>query len=97
MLAARLNPYNLIVPVRLARRIGVSDYMIMGFGLSRVVKAKYEKGVLKLLEHVELREGEEVKVRIERSLREKLRGLIGVLGESNDEELERYLEEAWQS
>ncbi|AEM39690.1 protein of unknown function DUF104 [Pyrolobus fumarii 1A] len=64
--------------------------------MSRVVKAKYEKGVLKLLEHVELREGEEVKVRIERSLREKLRDLIGVLGESNDEELERYLEEAWQ-
>ena len=64
--------------------------------MSRVVKAKYEKDVLKLLEHVELREGEEVKVRIERSLREKLRDLIGVLGESNDEELERYLEEAWQ-
>ena len=64
--------------------------------MSRVVKARYEKGVLKLLEYIELEEGEEVKVRIERSLREKLGDLIGVLGESNDEELERYLEEAWQ-
>ena len=34
--------------------------------MSRVVKAKYEKGVLKLLEPVQLREGEEVLVRIEK-------------------------------
>jgi len=34
--------------------------------LSRVVKAKYEKGILRLLEPVQLREGEEVLVKIER-------------------------------
>ena len=35
------------------------------FGVSRVVRARYEKGVLRLLEPVQLREGEEVLVRIE--------------------------------
>jgi predicted DNA-binding antitoxin AbrB/MazE fold protein len=64
--------------------------------VSKVIRVKYEKGVLKPLEPLDLREGEEVKVRIERSVREKLKGLIGILGESNEEELERYLEEAWQ-
>jgi len=64
--------------------------------LSRVIRARYEDGVLKPLEPVELREGEGVRVRFERELRERLRDLIGVLGESGEEELERYLEEAWQ-
>ena len=64
--------------------------------LSKVIKARYEKGVLKPLEPLQLREGEEVRVRIEKSIREKLKGLIGVLGESSEEELRKYLEEAWQ-
>ncbi len=63
----------------------------------KAIRARYEKGVLKLLEPVELREGEEVQVRIERSLRERLKDLIGILGSSNEEELERYLEEVWLS
>jgi len=64
--------------------------------LSRVIRVRYEKGVLKPLEPLDLREGEEVRVRIEKSIREKLKGLIGVLGESSEEELKKYLEEAWQ-
>jgi len=64
--------------------------------LSRVVKARYEKGVLKPLEKLELKEGEEVRIRIEKSLKERLKDLIGVLGESGEEDLKRYLEEAWQ-
>ena len=52
---------------------------------------------MKPLEPVELREGEETRVRIEESIREKLKDLVGILGESNEEELERYLEGAWQS
>ncbi len=64
--------------------------------MSKVVRVKYENGVLKPLEPLDLREGEEVKVRIERSAREKLKGLIGILGESSEEEFERYLEEAWR-
>ena len=62
--------------------------------LSRVVRVRYEKGVLKPLEPLELREGEEVQVRIEKSLREKLKDLIGVLGDSSEDELEKYLEKA---
>ncbi len=61
--------------------------------MARIICAKYENGVLKPLEKLDLEEGEEVIVRIEKSVREKLRDLIGVLGESNDEELKRYLEE----
>lgn len=64
--------------------------------MSRVVKARYEKGVLKPLEKLELKEGEEVRIRIEKSLKERLKDLIGVLGESGEEDLKRYLEEAWQ-
>ena len=52
---------------------------------------------MKPLEPVELREEEKVRVRIEESIREKLKDLVGILGESSEEELERYLEEAWQS
>ena len=63
--------------------------------MSKAIRARYENGVLKPLEPLELREGEEVTVRIEKGLREKLKDLIGALGKSNDKELERYLEEVW--
>jgi len=65
--------------------------------MSKVVRAKYENSILRPLESLELEEGEVVRVRIERSLREKLKDIIGILGRSDDEELERYLEEAWTS
>ena len=58
--------------------------------MSKVIKARYEKGVLKPLEPLKLKEGEEVMVRIERSLRERLRDPIGVLGESSDEDFREY-------
>jgi len=64
--------------------------------VSKVIRVRYEKGLLKPLEPLDLQEGEEVEVRIERSVREKLKGLVGILGESSEEELEKYLEEAWQ-
>ncbi len=64
--------------------------------MSKVIRVRYEKGVLKPLEPVDLREGEEVRIKIERSVRERLRDLVGILGESSEEELERYLAEAWQ-
>ncbi len=51
---------------------------------------------MKPLEPVELRKGEEAMVGIEGRIRERLKDLIGVLGESSGEELERYLEGAWQ-
>ncbi|MCD6488286.1 MAG: antitoxin family protein [Desulfurococcales archaeon] len=64
--------------------------------MSKIIRVRYERGVLKPLEPVELKEGEEVRIRIEKRLKEKLKDLIGVLGESSEEELEKYLEEAWQ-
>ena len=64
--------------------------------MSRTIRVQYEKGVLRPLEPVDLREGEEVRIKIERSVRERLKDLIGILGESSEEELERYLAEAWQ-
>lgn len=52
---------------------------------------------MKPLEPVKPKEEEKVRVRIEENTREKLKDLVGILGESNEEELERYLEEARQS
>jgi len=65
--------------------------------MSKVVRAKYENGVLKPLESLELKEGEEVQVRIERNLRNRLKDIIGILGRSDEKELEKYLKETWLS
>ena len=40
----------------------------MGLELSRVIRARYENGVLRPLEPLELREGEEVKVILEEDI-----------------------------
>ena len=64
--------------------------------MSRVVRAKYENGVLKLLENVDLREGEEVFIRLER-LEDRVRRLRkyrGMLGRASKEEIEELLLEA---
>jgi len=34
-------------------------------------------------------------VRIERNVRDRLKVIVGILGRSDEKELERYLEEAW--
>lgn len=64
--------------------------------LSKMVRAKYEKGVLKLLEPVELKEGEEVIVRLETidDRVKKLRKYRGILGKASKEEIEELLLEA---
>ena len=53
-----------------------------GLDLSKVIRVRYENGVLRPLEPVELREGEEVRIRIEENIRERLKDIIGVLSES---------------
>jgi len=50
--------------------------------LSKVVSVRHEKGVLKLLEPVDLREGEEVGTKIEVKCPERLKELIGILREN---------------
>jgi len=64
--------------------------------LSRTVRARYERGVLKLLEPVELREGEEVIVRLEtyEDRIRRLRKYRGILGKASKEEIEELLLEA---
>lgn len=72
-------------------------YLLGGAGVSKAIRVRYENGVLKPLEPVRLREGEEVRVKVVESVREKLKDVVGVLGESSEEELERYLGEVWQA
>ena len=69
----------------------------MGFpGLSKVVRVKYEKGVLKPLEPLNLEEGEELFVRLERyeDRVRRLRKYRGMLGRASREEIEELLLEA---
>ncbi len=60
------------------------------------IRAKYEGGVLKPLRKLELKEGEEVIIRIERpgERLEKLRKYRGLLGKASEEEIEQLLLEA---
>jgi len=64
--------------------------------LSKVVRARYENGMLKLLEPVDLREGEEVIVRLEtyEDRLRRLRKYRGILGKASKEEIEEMLLEA---
>ena len=64
--------------------------------MSKVVRARYEKGVLKLLEPVDLREGEEVLVRVERIEDRKkiVEEYYGKRGSAPKELLDRFMLEA---
>lgn len=64
--------------------------------LSKVVRAIYKNGVLELLEPVELREGEEVFVKLERyeDRVKRLQKYRGILGKASNEEIEELLLEA---
>ena len=68
--------------------------------MSRVVRVRYEKGVLRPLEPLELREGEErivVLVPVGEERRKILRKYRGILGKASEEEIEELLAEAeWE-
>jgi len=67
----------------------------VGLELSRIIRVRYEKGVLKPLEPVELREGEELVVFIRRCrVGEVLKKYVGMFGRADIEELRKYEEEA---
>ena len=76
--------------------IVVCGELYVGWGMARVVRARYENGVLKPLEKLDLREGEEVIIRIERleERRRALRELRGALGPASRELLDRFMLEA---
>ena len=63
--------------------------------MSKVVRVRYEKGVLKPLEPLEFREGEELVVFIrKRRVSEVLEKYVGIFGKADVEELKKYEEEA---
>ena len=64
-------------------------------GLSKVVRVRYEKGVLRPLEKLDLKEGEELVVFIhKRRVGEVLNKYVGIFGKATVEELKIYEEEA---
>jgi predicted DNA-binding antitoxin AbrB/MazE fold protein len=62
--------------------------------MAKVIRARYENGVLKPLEPVDLEEGEEVLVTVKRDIRKVLKKYRGVLGRSSIKELLELEEEA---
>ena len=63
--------------------------------MSKAIRVRYERGVLKPLEPVELQEGEEVVVFIrKRKVSEVLDKYVGLFGKASVEELKEYEEEA---
>jgi len=65
-------------------------------GLSKVIRVRYEKGVLKPLDSVNFEEGEELLVKVMRveGKRKVLRKYRGVLGSVPKELLDRFMLEA---
>jgi len=65
--------------------------------MSKAIRVKYEKGVLKPLEPLDLDEGEEAIITIKRDIRRVLKKYRGALGKSSMKELLELEEEAhWQ-
>lgn len=64
--------------------------------MSKVIRVKYEKGVLKPLDRVDFEEGEELLVKIVKVERRRriLRKYRGVLGSAPKELLDRFMLEA---
>jgi len=62
--------------------------------MSKIMRARYENGVLRPLEPVDLEEGEEVLITVRRDVRKVIRKYRGILGKSSAEELLRIEEEA---
>ncbi len=77
---------RLIAPTHIVSRRGLE--------LSKVIRVRYEKGVLKPLGSVDLEEGKEYKVIVEEDIDELIEKYRGVLGKSSVEEFRELEEEA---
>ena len=62
--------------------------------MSRVIRVRYEKGVLRPLSSVDLEEGREYKVIVEEDIDELIKKYRGALGKSSVEEFRELEEEA---
>jgi len=56
--------------------------------MPKIIEAVYENGVFKPLEKVDLREGERVKLRVEKDRKEILKNYRGLFGKSTVKELQ---------
>jgi len=56
--------------------------------MARIIEAIYENGVFKPLEKVDLKEGERVRLRVEKDRKEILKNYRGLFGKSTVEELQ---------
>jgi len=67
----------------------------VGIGLSRVIRVRYEKGVLKPLDSVDFEEGEEVIISVERKVAHGLAELVENLRKETPkvDDIEALLEE----
>jgi predicted DNA-binding antitoxin AbrB/MazE fold protein len=69
--------------------------------LSKIVKVRYEKGILKPLEPVDLQEGEEriaILVPVDEVRRRIPKKYRGILGKASEEEIEELIAEAeWET
>ncbi|BES81077.1 hypothetical protein PABY_06440 [Pyrodictium abyssi] len=79
-----------------AEKLIASTHIVsrQGLELSRVIRVRYEDGVLKPLSSVDLEEGKEYKVIVEEDIDELIKRYRGVLGESSVEEFRELEEEA---
>ena len=62
--------------------------------MSKVIRVRYENGVLKPLEPIDLEEGEEVLVAVKRDIRRVIKKYRGILGKASIKELLELEEEA---
>ncbi len=62
--------------------------------MSKVIRARYEKGIFKPLEPIELEEGEEVVISIKRDIHTLIRKYRGALGKASIKEILQLEEEA---
>ena len=77
---------ELIAPMHLMYKAGVK--------LSKVIRVRYEKGVLKPLGNIDLEEGKEYRVIVEEDIDELIKKYRGVLGKSSVKEFRELEEEA---
>ena len=77
-----VNVGNLETPSLRVRLIALTPIVSRrGLELSKVIRVRYEKGVLKPLSSVDLEEGKEYKVIVEEDIDELIKRYRGVLGE----------------
>ncbi len=62
--------------------------------MSRIIRVKYENGVLKPLTSINLEEGKEYKVIVEEDIDELIKKYKGILGKSSIKEFQELEEEA---